>query len=133
MSLMLILLLDDNPDILALLSMMIQRALGPEMCQIISARSGVEGLALLEAGHAPDLIFANLHMPYMDGLGFVRELHGSARWAGIPLVIVTADQTPGVRQAARDSGADDFIAKPFDYAAVKNTLNRWQLSQRSHL
>ncbi len=69
----------------------------------------------------------------MDGLGFVRELHGSARWAGIPLVIVTADQTPGVRQAARDSGADDFIAKPFDYAAVKNTLNRWQLSQRSHL
>jgi len=123
---MLILLLDDNPDILALLAMVIQRALRPQPCQFISARDGVEGLALLDAGYVPDLIFTNLHMPYMDGLSFMRQVRGSSRWAHIPLVMVSADRAPGVYQAAYDSGASIFIAKPFDYATIKTALDRCQ-------
>lgn len=124
---MLILLLDDNPDILTLLSMMIQHALSPQPCQFISARDGVEGMALLDAGYVPDLIFTNLRMPYMDGLNFMRQVRSSSRWARIPLVMVSADQTPGIRQAARDSGADTFMSKPFDYTTIKTVLNRYHL------
>jgi CheY-like chemotaxis protein len=120
-----ILLMDDNPDILALLAMMVQRALGPESCQIISARDGAEGIALLEAGQTPDLIFTNLRMPHMDGLDFARQVRRNAAWARIPLVVISADQSSRMRQAASDSGANEFVPKPFDYYAIKTTLSRY--------
>lgn len=120
-----ILLMDDNPDILALLAMMVQRALGPESCQIISARDGAEGMALLEAGQTPDLIFTNLRMPHMDGLDFARRVRRNAAWARIPLVVISADQSSRMRQAASDSGANEFVPKPFDYYAIKTTLSRY--------
>lgn len=120
-----ILLLDDNPDILMLLAMMIRRALGSEPCQIISARDGVEGMALLEAGQPPDLIITNLRMPYMNGLDFIRRVRDNDRWARIPMVVVSAEQSPKALQAASDSGASSFVPKPFDYYAIKTALSRF--------
>ncbi|MGQ9890133.1 MAG: response regulator [Aggregatilineales bacterium] len=120
-----ILLLDDNPSILALLALMIQRALGSEPCQIISARNGVEGMALLEAEESPDLIITNLRMPYMNGLDFIRQVRDNDRWARIPIVLISAEQSPKTVQAASDSGASGFVPKPFDYYAIKTMLSRF--------
>ncbi len=120
-----ILLLDDNPDILMLLAMMIRRALGSEPCQIMSARNGVEGMALLEAEQPPDLIITNLRMPYMNGLDFMRQVRDNDRWARIPMVVISAEQSSKALQAASDSGASGFVPKPFDYYAIKTALSRF--------
>lgn len=120
-----ILLLDDNPDILMLLDMMIRRALGSKPCQIISARDGVEGMALLEAGQPPDLIITNLRMPYRNGLDFIRQVRDNDRWAQIPIVVISAEQSPKTLQAACNMGANGFVPKPFDYSAIKTALGRF--------
>ena len=63
----------------------------------------------------PDLIILDLHMPHLDGfevMQALRPLLSSERY--LPVLIVTADDAPPVKQRALAMGARDFLAKPFD-------------------
>lgn len=119
-----ILILDDNPEILLLLTMMIRHALGSEPCEIIPAHNGCEGLSFLDSIPTPDLILTNLRMPYMDGLSFMREVRRNTRWARIPLIVVSADFSDMTREAAAAGGAVAFLPKPFDFAGIRSILHK---------
>jgi putative two-component system response regulator len=63
----------------------------------------------------PDLLILDLHMPHMDGfevMQAIRPLLAAERY--LPVLIVTADDSPTVKQRALAMGARDFLAKPFD-------------------
>lgn len=120
---MVILLVDDNPDIIQLISAMIKRILGANQCEIVSGRDGQEGLDILNTSqHTPDLIFTNLRMPHMDGMTFIRQVRLNNTWVKIPMVMMTAQQSPDIRREVMANGATAFLAKPFNFDDLKSTL-----------
>ncbi len=69
----------------------------------------------LIADFQPDLIMLDLHMPHADGLELLAELRPrGANGVAIPILMVTADNSPEVKEAALAAGAVDFLAKPIE-------------------
>lgn len=81
------------------------------------AATGEEGLTKAAAS-VPDLILLDLHLPDMYGEEVLRALRTSDTTHASRIVIVTADATTAARSAARELGADGFIAKPIEVADV---------------
>jgi CheY-like chemotaxis protein len=61
----------------------------------------------------PDVILTDVMMPDMDGLSFVRHLRQQHQWHSTPVVIISAKATAEDRRLALESGANEFLAKPF--------------------
>ena len=81
----------------------------------VDGRQGRLGLDLARE-HQPALILLDLNLPDTHGLDVLRRLAGDARTAGIPVVVVTADVTPGQTRRAHALGARAVLAKPLDVA-----------------
>jgi CheY-like chemotaxis protein len=78
----------------------------------ITTADGETALALARAVR-PHLILLDLHIPRLDGWGFVKELR-QEEWARrIPVIAVSASATPPERERALRAGCDDFLAKPY--------------------
>ncbi len=76
-----------------------------------SAGDGREAIDAV-AADAPDLILMDLMMPVLDGLEATRRLKADATTRSIPIVALTADDTPSGRFDAQQAGCDDFVPKP---------------------
>jgi len=123
---MVILLIDDNPDIIQLISLMIKRIMGSDQYEIVSGRDGQEGLDILNTSeHVPDLIFTNLRMPNMDGITFMKNVRLNDTWIKIPMVMMTAHQSPDIRREVMANGATAFLPKPFNFNEIKSTLENF--------
>lgn len=86
-----------------------------------------DGDAALEAARSnePDLILLDVMMPGRSGFDVLAELRKEARFAGTPVVMLTARTQLADRDAAAEGGADRFVAKPFsprELAAVVDEL-----------
>ncbi|HEY6901709.1 MAG TPA: ATP-binding protein, partial [Puia sp.] len=81
---------------------------------IIEAANGKEGWQKALSGH-PDLIVSDVSMPYMDGITFTRRLKEDKRTAHIPVIMLTALTEQGEQLAGLETGANDYITKPFDF------------------
>lgn len=102
-----ILLVDDEPDILQLLSY----NLGAEGYDIETARNGREGVKkALE--FSPDLILLDLMMPEMDGIEACMEIRKHAELQGATIAFLTARSEDHSQIAGLEAGADDYITKP---------------------
>ena len=105
-----ILYIEDNPSNLRL----VERVLGEHTAiRLIAAMQGRLGLALAHE-HRPDLILADLHLPDMSGEDVLRELQADAALKDTPVVVVSADATPGRVKRLLASGARAYITKPID-------------------
>lgn len=105
-----VLLAEDNP-INALLARTLLARAG---CSVQVAQDGEEAVAAANA-EAYDLIFLDLRMPRLDGLGAARQIrNGGGPCARAPLVALTADAGERERAQALDAGMDDFLTKPID-------------------
>jgi CheY-like chemotaxis protein len=112
---MAILIVDDSPEILNLLSL----ALGMRGFGIITAHNGQQALVALEQSQTlPALILSNMFMPIMDGLSLLAAVRGSALYAHIPFLLMTAAPQPEIRDEAFQLGANEFIAKPFKLEVI---------------
>jgi CheY-like chemotaxis protein len=85
------------------------RAGGVDMAE---AEDGVVGLEMINT-QCFDLVLMDLRMPVMDGLTAIRHIRARADdKAGLPVIVVTADDGPSVDADCRRAGADDVIHKP---------------------
>lgn len=107
-----ILVVDDLPANVALL----EAVLVPEGYEVVSADTGEKGLDAI-AEHDPDLLLLDLDLPGIDGLEVCRRIREDAATAMLPVVIITAT-TGAKRVNVLETGADDFVPKPFDRAEL---------------
>ena len=79
-------------------------------------------------GARPELVLLDIMLPEEDGLSVLRRLRKSPVWAGIPVVMMTAKNDEYDRVIGLDSGADDYVSKPFGMmelvARVRAVLRR---------
>jgi len=122
-----VLIVDDEPAMRDTL----EGLLGVEGYRIILARTGEEGLTLAR-GFQPDLVLLDVMMPEMDGYEVCRNIRQDPETAQIPVVMVTALEDRESRLRGIQSGADDFVSKPFDRAELRarvrtiTRLNRYR-------
>ena len=90
--------------------------------RVTGAANGREALAHL-AEHEPRLILLDLMMPVMDGMEFRSAQQRDARWAHIPVVVISADQ--GLAQKASNMAVEGFLAKPFELEELIQTVQRY--------
>jgi two-component system response regulator GlrR len=112
-----ILLVDDDPGLLRLLSIRL-RAEGYEVEAVESAH---KALAILNR-FSPDLVITDLRMDKMDGIGLLKELQ--TRSPGLRVVIITAHGTIPDAVVATQSGAFGFLTKPIDKDELMQTVKK---------
>lgn len=129
-----VLIVEDHEDLRQYLA-----ALLGEDYQVFTAGNGQEALELLCSHHHPllvpgrGLIISDMMMPVLDGLEFLQALKGDDRFAGLPVIMLTALKNHADRLKALTIGVDDYLVKPFDnqelLIRVRNLLHRsWERS-----
>ncbi len=117
-----ILVVDDDPEIVSLL----RRGLAFEGYQVETASGGLEAIEKTRDTN-PQLVILDVMMPGMDGMEVSKRLR---QGSSIPILMLTARGTVADRVAGLDSGADDYLVKPFAFdellARVRALLRRSQ-------
>jgi len=96
---------------------LLEAKLTAEYFEVVTAFNGMECLAKMEQG-IPDIVLLDVMMPGMDGFEVCRRIKSNPKTAHVPVVMVTALDQPSDRVAGLDAGADDFLTKPVDDAAL---------------
>jgi CheY-like chemotaxis protein len=118
-----VLVVDDHPINRDVLVRQL-RALG------VASDSAADGLAGLQAWQsgAYDIVFADIHMPQMDGFEMtaaIRRLETAGGRPHTPIVAVTANALAGEDERCRAAGMDGYLSKPVGLARLRATLQRW--------
>ena len=92
--------------------------------QVDEATNGEEALAYVQ-NTPPDLIILDVMMPKMDGWNVCRTLKGNALTRKIPIVMLTACSKQIEEMRSYESGADDFLTKPWDPENLKQVVEKW--------
>ncbi len=102
-----LLVIDDEPQIRRLL----ERGLTNYGYTIVSAHNGDDGIALA-AQTKPAAIILDMDLRSIpDGVGVCKAVR---EWSAIPILILSVADSKGIKLAALNAGADDYITKPFD-------------------
>jgi two-component system response regulator ArlR len=123
-----ILVVEDEKHILQFL----QRGLLYKGFEVLTATSGEEALSLASTC-GPDLVLLDIMLPDVSGIEVCRALRASERSA-LPILMLTAKDELTDKIMGLESGADDYITKPFDFeelvARIRAALRRVESSQR---
>ncbi|GAB5046560.1 sigma-54-dependent transcriptional regulator [Thermodesulfovibrio sp. TK110] len=124
-----ILIVDDEPDMLKLLSMILKEKTPYE---VTTTNNPVEAVELVKTGGF-DLVITDLKMPGLDGLQLLEEV--KRRDEDIPVIIITAYGTIDAATEAIEKGGFDFITKPFKKEQILFTIEKalkWLRVQREN-
>src|SRR5512144_2121762 len=108
-----VLVVDDVPANVKLL----EARLSAEYFDVLTASSGAEALAVCERAEC-DIILLDVMMPDMDGFEVCRRLKSNPATHFIPVIMVTALDSPSDRVKGLEAGADDFLTKPVSDVAL---------------
>ena len=103
-----IIVVEDDPDILHLLTFNIQSS----GFDVLTSMDGNEALSLIRE-HLPDLIVLDLMLPGLDGFEVCRQLKRDLETQSIPVIMLTAKSEEVDRIVGLELGADDYVVKPF--------------------
>lgn len=109
-----ILYIEDNQSNVRLMERILRQRPG---VQLIDASQGSAGLAMLRQRKA-DLVLLDMHLPDMSGEDVLRQLWENPEHRHIPIVVVTADATPGLARRLQAAGATACITKPLNVREV---------------
>jgi putative two-component system response regulator len=110
-----ILIVDDEAANVRLLARMLHAS---AYDHVFTTTQPFEALTLF-ALHPPDIILLDLHMPELDGIELMRRIRTLTEPGEfLPVLVLTGDMSPAVRQRALSAGAMDFVTKPFEVGEV---------------
>ncbi|MFD6104589.1 response regulator transcription factor, partial [Nocardia salmonicida] len=106
-----VLVVDDDEDVLA----SVERGLRLSGFRVLVARDGGAALRAV-AEQAPDAVVLDMNMPVLDGAGVVTALRAMGN--DVPICVLSARASVDDRIAGLESGADDYLVKPFELAEL---------------
>lgn len=86
--------------------------------EVTTAADGVTALEKISS-RVPDVILLDLNMPRLGGRDLLAMLRRNARFAMVPVIVISGDSSPQEKAAEFGLGADDFLAKPFDLTELE--------------
>ena len=104
-----IFVVEDDPNIRELVTYTLQST-GFDACGF---ENGSEFLKALSDGEKPELVLLDIMLPGEDGLEILKKLKNSSKTKDIPVIMVTAKGSEYDKVVGLDSGADDYVTKPF--------------------
>jgi len=91
--------------------------------RVVQADDGVQAIGML-ANETPDVIITDINMPRLDGFGFIEEVRSNPKYRAIPILVLTTENSPEMKEMARKSGATGWLVKPFDTAKLTDAIRR---------
>lgn len=124
-----ILIIDDEPDILNLLS----SVLDSEGYKVLTAADGIEGIQQFQEEH-PDLIITDVKMPHKDGLGVLKEIKGTD--SDVDVIVLTGHSSEATAIDCLRNGAYDYLLKPLEdievmLVSIERALHKRQLERKN--
>ncbi len=113
------LVVEDEEDIKQLLL----EELEDKGYQVLEAGNGQIALQCISQ-ETPDIIFADVFMPVMDGLDFILRLKENPETSGIPVVMVTVMNTRATAEKARELGVEHYLTKPWEQGELDEILDQ---------
>jgi signal transduction histidine kinase/ligand-binding sensor domain-containing protein/AraC-like DNA-binding protein len=121
-----LLIIEDNVDVRKYITEILSGTYA-----VIEAANGNEGLSISFC-EIPDLIISDIMMPGLDGIEVCHSLKSDSRTSHIPLILLTAKSTLRDKLVGLETGADDYIMKPFEASELKARIKNL-LEQRKRL
>jgi DNA-binding response OmpR family regulator len=119
-----ILIIEDNPEV----NQYLVNLLEPFYC-VVPASNGLEGFGKA-VDLIPDLIISDIMMPEMDGFELCKKVKSNSLTAMIPVILLTAKSADQYKLMGIQTGADDYISKPFDPGYLIEKIRVLLLSQK---
>lgn len=115
-----ILIVDDEKDIVETLAFMLKT----KGFECICAYDGEEGLNLAKNSN-PNLIILDVMMPKINGYKICRLLKFDNKYKDIPIIMVTARSQDEDKIIGEETGANEYITKPFEFSEVLEKINKY--------
>jgi len=112
-----VLIVEDDPDLRNY-----EKSQFEHKYQIITAENGEEALKLIQ-NNLPDLIISDVMMPKMNGRQLCMNLKSNVNTSHIPFILLTGLESKESVQQGLESGADDYIVKPFDFEILSSKVD----------
>jgi CheY-like chemotaxis protein len=111
------LIIEDEPMVRLLLKRLLSRFFPHN---VLEAADGEEGLAVVER-ERPDLVFCDVFMPVLDGIGFLERLRANPEFADLPVIAISAATDRDVVLKLLELKVADYLVKPID---LEQTIKR---------
>lgn len=102
---------------------MLEFALNDAGFTVCLAEDGQLGLDALE-NFTPDVIITDVNMPVMDGFGVIDGVRQHPVFRATPILVLTTESAPELKQRARNAGATGWIVKPFDKEKLVSAIHK---------
>jgi two-component system chemotaxis response regulator CheY len=102
---------------------MLRLALSEAGFEVHLAEDGIHGLEVLATSN-PQVIITDINMPRLDGFGFIQAVRAREDFKGVPILTLTTESAPELKQRARDAGATGWIVKPFNKEKLISVIQR---------
>jgi two-component system, chemotaxis family, chemotaxis protein CheY len=91
--------------------------------QVVVAEDGIDGIEKLK-DISPNLILTDINMPRLDGFGVIERVRADPRHRDLPILTLTTESAPELKQRAKLAGATGWIVKPFDPEKLVSVVRR---------
>lgn len=115
-----VLIADDEMDIVETLKFMLES----EGFDVLTAYNGEEALKIARSA-IPDIILLDVMMPKINGYKVARLLKFDKKFQNIPILMITARSQEEDRLIGEETGADEYITKPFEISDVIELINKY--------
>jgi CheY-like chemotaxis protein len=113
-----VLLADDDPAILWLVRTLVEG----EGFSVVTAMDGKEALRILKSDRRVIAAIVDVMMPYIKGTDLVRFMKSDEKLKKIPVIMMTAEQSPKLPSKSFEAGAMAFLPKPFTNAQLRTMI-----------
>ena len=111
---------DDNEELLELITLILED-IGCEIkTSMVSDNADIQVLEF-----SPDIIFMDNWLPNISGVEATKIIKSNKEVAHIPVIYISANNN--VQDLAREAGANDYLAKPFDISALEEMVKKYAL------
>jgi hypothetical protein len=92
---------------------------------VLTATTGNDAIALLEATPTVAIVLMDIMMPGMDGYQTMEVIRANAAFRRLPIIALTAKAMKGDREKCLEAGASDYLAKPVNTEQLLSALRIW--------